>query len=155
MRIEGLDELITVMGDPNLVGEPTRIAFTDSVLILEGAVKENMPVDTGRARQTVTHEVDTSQIPDFALVGSNVEYVKYLETGTKPHWPPLSALQPWARRHGFPPGRAGAFLVAKAIARSGTKARRMFETAFTEKKADIDRIMERIGVQIKSKIDVS
>ena len=86
MRIDGLDELISTLVDPNLVGQPSREALIEAALIVEIAVKEGMPVDTGFARQRITHELDQKgSVPNFSRVGSNLEYVKFLETGTKPH----------------------------------------------------------------------
>lgn len=44
-------------------------------------------------------------------------YALFVHEGTRPHWPPIQALEGWAKRHGFP----NAYLVAKAIAMHGTK----------------------------------
>lgn len=38
---------------------------------------------------------------------------------TRPHFPPIAAVQPWAMFRGFP-ARGGGFLVARAIAKKGT-----------------------------------
>lgn len=92
---------------------------------IRAEVVTRTPVDTGNLRSRIT--ITESDNGLTATVGTNVHYAPHVEFGTRPHWPPLSALQPWARRHGFPAGRRGAFLVARAIARRGTKARRMFQ----------------------------
>ena len=52
----------------------------------EGDVAELAPVDTGRLRDSITHEVDESE--EAVYVGTNVEYAVYQEYGTskmKPH----------------------------------------------------------------------
>ena len=52
----------------------------------EGDVAELAPVDTGRLRDSITHEVDESE--EAVYVGTNVEYAAYQEYGTskmKPH----------------------------------------------------------------------
>ena len=52
----------------------------------EGDVAELAPVDTGRLRDSITHEVDESE--EAVYVGTNVEYATYQEYGTskmKPH----------------------------------------------------------------------
>ena len=47
-------------------------------LIVEGDAKRICPVDTGRLRSSITHEVDLFS----GKVGSNVEYAAYVELGT-------------------------------------------------------------------------
>jgi hypothetical protein len=82
-------------------------------------------------------------------VGPNVYYGAYVEYGTKPHWPPISAILAWVKRKGIGAtrmvSRAGAygavthkavrsrgkridvaqrqvaFLIARAISRRGTR----------------------------------
>ena len=74
------------------------------------------------------------------IVGSNVVYAPFMELGTRPHWPPRSALEVWARRHG-----TTAFLVCRAIARRGTKARRFLQRAVEENERRIHQLFERAG----------
>jgi hypothetical protein len=128
-RIIGLEKLLKKLDGNALLGPPLRKAFMNAVLLLERESKQRAPVDTGRLRSSITHAIDTRPVPLWGSVGSKVHYAPYVEFGTKPHSPPLAALQPWARRHGFGPGTAGAFLVARVIAARGTKARRYFRGA--------------------------
>lgn len=96
--------------------------------------KINAPVDTGRLRASILPDVIT---PDehrvVGVVGSNVEYAPFMEFGTRPHWPPIAALQVWAERHG-----TSAFLVARAIAQRGLAPRRFLQNAF-------DRVKDQVG----------
>lgn len=46
----------------------------------ETHAKEECPVDTGRLRNSITHEVDMSD--QAAIIGTNVEYAAYVELGT-------------------------------------------------------------------------
>lgn len=46
----------------------------------EGDVAELAPVDTGRLRDSITHEVDESE--EAVYIGTNVEYAAYQEYGT-------------------------------------------------------------------------
>lgn len=46
----------------------------------ETHAKEYCPVDTGRLRNSITHETDMSE--QAAIIGSNVEYAAYVELGT-------------------------------------------------------------------------
>ena len=47
-------------------------------LTAEGYAKSNAPVDTGRLRNSITHEVDGQDV----YIGSNVEYAVFVELST-------------------------------------------------------------------------
>lgn len=47
-------------------------------LAAERYAKMKCPVDTGRLRNSITHETD----PDTVYIGTNVEYAPYVELGT-------------------------------------------------------------------------
>jgi len=66
-----------------------------------------------------------------------VIYAPPIETGSRPHRPPLSALQVWARRHGM-----NAFVLQRAIGRRGTRAHRVFARALEQNR---DRIVALVG----------
>lgn len=147
MKLTGDRALQRKLRDPEFVRGPLRQFLTRSVVLLEGEVKKETPVDTGRLRASITHKVE----PFRAIVGTNVTYAPHVEFGTKPHWPPLAAMQPWAQRHGFPAGRQGAFLVARAIARRGTRARRMFQKGVAASRPRIMQMWRRVGGQIQAR----
>lgn len=46
----------------------------------ETYAKENCPVDTGRLRNSITHEVEMGD--KSAIIGTNVEYAAFVELGT-------------------------------------------------------------------------
>lgn len=48
-------------------------------LVAEGYAKRLCPVDTGRLRNSITHEVED----DSVYIGSNVEYAPDVELGTR------------------------------------------------------------------------
>ncbi len=76
-------------------------------------------------KQFVT-EIAATIGPDHDL-----DYAKYVELGTKPHMPPVSALQDWAQSKGINP-----WAVAMSIKKKGTKAnpfvKRTYELAKPE-----------------------
>lgn len=55
------------------------------------------------------------------------DYAIYVEEGTKPHFPPIKAIQGWADRHGIP-----AYAVALKISREGTEPRHIFRDTFND-----------------------
>ena len=80
-------------------------------------------IDLGHLRNSILVEITEDKLN--AEIGPTSPYGPYIEFGTQPHWPPLDALEGWAKRHGIP-----AFLVARAIARRGTFARPYLAPAF-------------------------
>lgn len=49
---------------------------------VESAAKRLCPVDTGRLRASITHDLSEDVRGLFAQVGTDVEYAKYVELGT-------------------------------------------------------------------------
>jgi HK97 gp10 family phage protein len=58
--------------------QATERALEKIGLVAEGYAKKLTPVDTGRLRNSITHEVDGNDV----YIGSNVEYAPYVELGT-------------------------------------------------------------------------
>lgn len=63
--------------------------------------------------------VDLIEAGMVAEVGPTAPYGHYVEHGTRPHFPPLDALEGWAKRHGFD----SAWPICRAIAKRGLKAK--------------------------------
>lgn len=145
VKIEGLEELVRSLKDPQLIRGPLAVFLKQSAMHLAGQAKELAPVDTGRYRASIKTEVEETR----GIVSSFVHYAPYIEYGTRPHWPPVAAMQPWARRHGFPAGRQGAFLVARAIARRGTRARHVFQRALDGSHDAIGGFFERMKINVE------
>ena len=116
VKVEGLDRLDALAADKEFVAGPLRDFLARSAFAVERFAKEKAPVDTGRLRTSVATVLGGTS----AVIGPTIFYAPFVEYGTRPHFPPPVALQPWAKRHGFGPG--GAFALARAIARRGTRA---------------------------------
>ena len=109
-------------------------------------------------RECITRQ-GKSNIPrlyDFTIHNENSFVVSgvlvhnsFVEFGTKPHFPPPSALATWARRHGF--GPRGEWALARAIAKRGTKARPFLVPALLESKPDIEGFLRDAARQIEAK----
>lgn len=122
-------------------------AMTRATLVVERAAKKNAPVDTGRLRSSITHAVRTTGLinPTIqGIVGTNVKYAPYMEYGTgtfagkSPYFPPPSALEGWARRHGM-----NAYLVALAIFENGgLEPRHYFKDALEETERQVSQILQ-------------
>lgn len=121
----------------DLRGAPMLNAMRDATLIVERAAKKNAPVDTGRLRASLMPEVRMEKESIVGVVGSNVTYAPYMEFGTRPHWPPIAALETWARRHG-----RSAYYVAKLISERGLAPRKFLQNAFESNRERIIRRLE-------------
>jgi len=140
LTIENLDKALAAL-DPKMLDAPLRELLTKAALRIEADAKANAPADSGQLRRTITHQVDQSEPPLEAVVGTNLSYAPYMEYGTGllaegdpafkqgsgPHYPPGNALNVWAERHGFESGGQ----VATAIGRrGGLEPRRFLRNAF-------------------------
>ena len=147
-EIKGLKEALGKMEQVprDLRGSGMVEAMRDATMVVTRAARINAPVDTGRLRASITPEVVRQSNVVRGIVGSNVKYTPYMELGTRPHWPPIAALEVWARRH-----HTTAFLVARAIARRGIKARRFLQRALMENRNKIGEIISRTVGRIVEK----
>lgn len=131
----------------DLSGDEMLRGMRDATLIVERDAKKNAPVDTGRLRASITPEVFWRHKTLRGVVGTNVFYGPFVETGTPAHWVPKGALAVWARRHGIPEGAVrwsiATFGTSKmAMKKVGTKGWRYLERAFTD---NIPKIVRLIG----------
>jgi phage gpG-like protein len=101
---------------PQIVRDETRVAITRSVITVANDAKKLVPVDTGRLRSSLTHEVTTSGNAVTGRAGTNVDYAKIVEEGRSPgKMPPPGALLGWMSRHGI--DERFEFVVARSINR--------------------------------------
>ena len=145
VKIEGVKELQKKLSDPNFVKGPLRDFFEKSAFTILATAQELVPRDRSRLAGSIHIKIE----PLRAQVGTNIFYAPFVEFGTRPHWPPIAAMDPWARRHGFPPGRSGMFLVARAIARKGTRAQPYMQPALEKSINAIKRFLRELGDTIK------
>jgi HK97 gp10 family phage protein len=130
-------EYLKGIGD-KFTGRGMWLGMKEATMKVTRDAKQLAPVDTGRLRASITPSVRGTKVVE-GIVGSNVKYAPYMELGTKRFWPPISALEPWARRHGIP-----AFLVARSIARYGIAARPFLSKAFEQNAQWIRRRFEEV-----------
>lgn len=148
LEVEGLEEVEQKFRQaPQIVTQETRDGMGRIVQKLTGEVKTRTPVDTGRLRSSIMNRVEGRGAGVQGIVSSNVKYAPFVELDTQPHFPPLSALEPWARRHG-----KTAWGVALAIAAHGTKGRHMFERALKDNIGWIESEFQRIGKRIAERL---
>ena len=141
LTIIGVDETIDYLRgvSAEITGPSLTEGMRKATMIVTRGAKQNAPVDTGRLRASIAPSVrNAGKTTVLGVVGSNVKYAPFMEMGTKRFWPPVSALQPWARRHGM-----SAFLVARSIARHGLAARKFLQRAFEDNVHGIYKQIQR------------
>jgi HK97 gp10 family phage protein len=62
---------------------PVAVALARKAIKVETTAKRLCPVDTGRLRASITHEMGEDSLGLVAYVGSNVEYAIFQELGTR------------------------------------------------------------------------
>lgn len=112
-------------------GKPAAVAFGQLVNSVHGDIVEGGSVNT----------VVIAAHPPADV------YAAPVETGTRPHFPPPSALVPWVKlKLGAASDKEAlsiAFAVAKTIAQRGTQGHFMFERALDQLAGEAGSIMDR------------
>lgn len=101
---------------------------------------------TGQLRNSIRYVYTPALLS--AEVGPQADYAAAVETGSKPHWPPYgdgSSIADWANLKGIP-----AFLVARSIARKGTKAHPFVKPTYDKMKPVVE---EQISVGIRALVE--
>lgn len=137
-KLEGIEELVEksdkLSGE---IGPIVKDLLTKSVLKVKRNAKKLAPVDTGRLRSSITHEIGPGHIPEWAQAGTNVLYAKHVEFGTRAHWAPFRAFEGWASRHGVSEAQ-----VWWAVGTRGTKAKPFLMPGYEKAKPDIEKFTD-------------
>lgn len=118
----------------------------ESLGYLKREVQEGTNVDRGTLRAGVFTEIHGTTVD--TMYGqvlpspATKEYAAVQEFGRKPggKLPPVSVIAAWAQRKGI---TAPAFVIARSIARKGTKGHFMFTNAAKKGQGQVVRIMAR------------
>lgn len=147
---------------PAIARQEMKTSMTEALLLLEREIKDDTPVGVGGGgglRGSITHDLRGVTLDDLqGRVFSPLKYALPVEHGTKPHWvgrEGMKSLQDWVERKlGVSPDESEsvAYLVARKIARKGTKGAHMFENNLSEHARQVVGILgaavERIIAQL-------
>lgn len=120
-------------------------AMTRAVLLLQREVMDSLPSHSGLTRASVGADAFVQGAGVLGVVGSSQPVAAFLEFGTRPHMPPVQALEGWVRdKLGLngADARRVAFLVARKIARKGAPALKLFEKALAHNRGQINTLFE-------------
>lgn len=118
---------------PRLVLKHTDVVMKKSILQLERDAKTFAPSSEGTLRKGIKSTIRPLQSVVRAMAGHSV----YVHEGTRPHFPPItpgSPLERWARKKNIP-----VFVVARSIARKGTKAQPFFDESIEANETKVRR----------------
>lgn len=137
---------------PDMTRRVLMAAMTEGTLLVEREVKEGIPRGaTGLTAASVSSDTFSTAAGVLGVVGSSQASAAFVELGTRPHMPPVSALIPWVQAVlGVNAKRAPrvAFLVARKIARKGTKAQQPFALALARTEGQVLRMFEAAADRI-------
>ena len=92
-------EITKATNNANLARQELEDAISKALWAIgataEGYAKQKCPVDTGRLRNSITHEEDNRS----TYIGTNVEYASFVEFGTSRHPTPQPYIRPAATQH--------------------------------------------------------
>lgn len=148
VRVEGIPEL-TAKLTPALAAEPMRSYFRAAGEAIVYHAKNNARPHafTGDVLDSFAVElIPGAGLPGGCVVVNQSAHSLYLEKGTRPHFPPVAAIAPWAEAHGLEP-----YAVARGIARHGTAPHPFLEQAVGQSAAERARLLEIAARQIEAR----
>ena len=125
------------------------------------AIGETGHTASGNLARTATYRCEFDG-RYFDLIFNLESYWKYLEYGTKPHFPPISDIEKWitvkrlvpSSNKGKPPTtKQLAFSIARGISIKGTKPTGLLQTTINRNKNLVDALCDAILDQIEKQID--
>lgn len=145
VEVIGINQVMRVFEgmSPTLI-DRTRRQIVKSGLMIETDAKRRAPSDTGRLRSSIQTEIREGGFE--AIVFADAIYAAAVEKGSKPHFPPTSALEGWARRHGM---EGLEFLIARAISKRGTPPRPFLFPAWETERPDFISEMKAIAKSLE------
>lgn len=125
------------------------------------AVEDSGHVASGGLVNTATYQVVVNG--SWLEVSFNLEeHWKYLEHGTRPHFPPINAIERWISvKHIVPRPYNGkvpstkqlAFLIARGISKNGTKPTKLLQTTINNSDDLIAKLIDEMAHQLQEEIN--
>lgn len=154
-----VDRITLKLRPQELFGRSMRKFFKTATLSIANKVRRRTPSDLGDLRRSIETAVDASPLPLWGKVfTARVPLAFYVEYGTGifaegpgpkkgvPFFPPPTALDPWAQRHGI---AGGGYAVAQAIfRRGGTPPVYFMQGGFEDAEADVHRKLQLAAQEI-------
>jgi len=134
IEVKNLEQVTAAIASfPKKAGIHVNEAIRKTLVSIQRDATIEAPTDTGKLRG----DWDLSYGYLTGTLRNRSQYAVFMEKGTRPHFPPLEAIAPWAHRHGIAP-----FLVARSIAKKGTKGRHFLEKAIDKNQSVANRFFQ-------------
>lgn len=139
VEVKGWDDLKKIASRyPEASKTHINWAIRRAIISIQGDSMKNAPKDTGRLAGSLR-----TKFGDFwGVLEAGAGYALPVHEGTKPHFPPTSALEGWVRRHFGVSGKQAqsiAFLIARKISQTGTRPRPFMRDAVGVNEVRIDQ----------------
>lgn len=149
IQVKGLEELSQNLGKSvDVLNKQVNEALDNSVTLIQKRARRNAPVFQGELKRSIRKKVRSNisrgEVEAFA------KHAPYVESGTKPHFPPVAALERWGKIKLGKPGLG--FVIARKIARKGTKAQPYMEPAVEESLSDVERFFKVVSDKVTAEI---
>lgn len=142
-ELTGVDELARAWANAPQIAQAQLEQFMEgATLHVQGEVQERTPAAHGTLKQSITSEVEVLADSVIGVVGTPLSYAIPVELGTRPHFPPVDAIEDWVRvKLGItgPEARGVAFAIARKIAARGTQGAFMFQNAMAAAEPELER----------------
>ena len=137
---------------PAYTDQVLQEAMTEATLLVQREWQENMPRVSGLTARSITSDVASTPAGVLGIVGSSQPNALFLELGTRPHMPPVAAIEPWVKavlgiREPKEVKRV-AFLVARKIAREGTPAQHPMARAVQSTEGQVVAMFDRAAAKV-------
>lgn len=137
---------------PEYTGRVLQEAMTEATLLVQREWQENMPRVSGLTARSITSDVASTPAGVLGVVSSSQPNALFLELGTRPHMPPVAAIEPWVKavlgiREPKEVKRV-AFLVARKIAREGTPAQHPMARSVQSTEGQVIVMFERAAAKV-------
>ena len=123
-----------------------RNAMKATVDVGKAVAAEKAPKDRGFLQNSIYGLVEDQWPHTVGVLGSPLEHAAPMEYGATPFWPPSAPIEAWVGRKFGLQGierRGVAFLVRRAIAQRGLRARRFFAAGLKQAQAVAPALFER------------
>ena len=153
MSLGSMDAIMRGLLDaPEFTQKVLKVTMTEAVKLVQAEVLDSIPLVTGISAKSITSDIISSPAGVLGVVASSQASVVALELGTRPHMPPVAALEPWVKAVlGISEPKeikSVAFLVARKIARVGTEPKKPFAKAAASTQAQVLAMFEQAAQQV-------
>lgn len=140
---------------PEIVEEEMQRYLAEATMHLRTEVVDRTPAAMGTLRASIHTDFSVSGSQILGVVGTAQPYAVPVELGTRPHFPPVQALEDWVRQKLGLSGKEAhsvAFLIARKISKKGTKGHFMFRDAFQANAGEVQRQFDAAAARIVARI---